>query len=1126
MTTLFGSRRRLSGLLAGTAALALASWGCSSSGEPTAQPPADNNSNSVPPPAATGKPTYATDSVIVRFKDAGTHSTRASLLSRINGRIKDLDKDGRDDRFLNINKYGLLAKVELDKSMSVETALELLRRDPSVAYAEPNWIQHVLATPNDTRFNELYGLNNSGQTGGTADADIDAPEAWDNTTGSNEIVVGVVDTGVDYTHQDLAANIWTNPNEIPGNNVDDDGNGVIDDVHGFNAITGTGDPMDDNDHGSHCSGTIGGVGNNSLGVAGVNWEVSIVGIKFLSAGGSGTTADAIEGINYAVGLKNAGVNLRVLSNSWGGGGFSQALADAITAANTADILFVAAAGNAGSNNDSTPSYPASYDIPNVVAVAATDHNDGLASFSNYGLTSVDLGAPGVNILSTTPGNTYSVFSGTSMATPHVAGAAALVLSANGTLSTAELKDALMNSGDAKPSLNGKTVSGKRLNVASAVDEAGPPVPRFNMSAGPAERVINQGQSTTYNVDISSVAGFTGDVALAVTSSPAFTGTITATPATVTAPGTSTINVATTTSTAAGTYTLTITGTSGTLVKTRTVALRVRPEGTVDLPFPSTDTPLAIPDNNLTGINSTLNVNRAVAISEVVVDVNITHTYIGDLRVTLKSPAGTEVVLHNRAGGSADNINTSFSLPTQFTGEQGAGNWVLHVDDNAGLDTGTLNSWTLHLIGVPSAQTFALTATPASAAVGQGETANIAIGVESIGGFNGNVALSLTSSPALDATVGFNPASVTAPGTSALSIATNCNTAPGTYALTITGTSGSETKTATASLIVRPFGTAEITYPSTHAPLPIPDNNATGVTSTLSVAENLSIAAMTAEVHINHTFIGDLTVTLVGPNNQSVALHNRTGGGTDNINQTYTVTAFAGQSTQGDWKLVVADRASLDTGTLVSWTLRATGAPAALPPTASFTYAGTNLAFSFTDASSDQGCGGGTIAAWAWSFGDGATSTAQNPTHTYAAAGTYTVTLTVTDNDGLTATATQQVTATRPPPRLNIERINRNRAKFEFAVDFTWSGAQGSLVELWRNGLLVDLPDNDGVHRDSFRRYETAFQWKICELRSTFCSNTVSVDFGPDPATAAFATVTTTSAEGFTISRVVEIIDEK
>ncbi|NJM90989.1 MAG: S8 family serine peptidase [Myxococcales bacterium] len=444
MKTLFGSRRRLPSLLAGTTVMALAGWGCNSPSDPTPAPiDNDNGTQTVPAPPAPQGVTYASDSVLVRFKETGTARNRASILSRIRGSIKDQNKDGVYDGFANIDKYGNLAKIDLDKSVTVEAALELLRKDPTVKYAEPNYIVHAFATPNDPRFNELWGMHNTGQTGGVADADIDAVEAWDNSVGSSEIVVGVVDTGVDFNHPDLAANMWTNPGEIPGNGLDDDGNGVIDDVHGFNAIANNGNPLDDNNHGSHCSGTIGAVGGNGIGVAGVNWEVSIMAIKFLSAGGSGTTADAIEGIDYAVGRKNAGVNLRVLSNSWGGGGFSQALADSITAANAADILFVAAAGNAGSNNDSTPSYPASYDIPNVVSVAATDASDALASFSNYGLTTVDLGAPGVAVLSTTINNTYSVFSGTSMATPHVAGAAALVLSSNQTLSTAELKDVLM-----------------------------------------------------------------------------------------------------------------------------------------------------------------------------------------------------------------------------------------------------------------------------------------------------------------------------------------------------------------------------------------------------------------------------------------------------------------------------------------------------------------------------------------------------------------------------------------------------------------------------------------------------------------------------------------------------------
>ncbi len=1119
MKTLFGSR--LPSLLAGTTVMALASWGCNSSSEPTPTPDTNNDTN-IPSAPAPQPTTYATDSVIVRFKDKAGERSRASILSRVKGSIKDANNDGVYDGFANIDKYGRLAKISLDKSVSVEAALELLRKDSTVQYAEPNYIRHISATPNDPRFNELYGLHNTGQTGGTADADIDATEAWDNSVGSNEIVIAVIDTGIDYTHPDLAANMWVNPGEIAGNAIDDDNNGVIDDVHGFNAITGSGDPMDDNDHGSHCAGTIGAVGSNGVGVAGVNWEVSLVGIKFLSAGGSGSTADAIEGINYAVGLKNAGINLRVLSNSWGGGGFSQALEDAIEAANTADMLFVAAAGNAGSDNDASPSFPASYETANVVSVAATDDDDALAGFSNFGLTSVDLGAPGVAVLSTIPGNAYASFSGTSMATPHVAGAAALVLSANQTLTTAELKEALMTSGDDTASLAGKTVSGKRLNAANALDEAGPPVPRFNMSAGPAGRVIAQGESTTYTADISAVAGFTGDVALTVTSEPAINATVTANPSTVAAPGSSTITVATTSATAPGMYTMTITGTSGALTKTRTVTLRVRPEGTVDTPFPSTDTPISIPDNNPTGIMSVINVNQPILLQEIQVDLSITHTFIGDLLVTLTSPEGTTVTLHNRSGGSADNINQTYSFPNDFVNEQAAGAWTLRVNDNAGLDLGTLNSWTLHAIGVPSASSFALAATPASQTISQGATGTVNVAVEAIGVFNGTVALTATSNPPL-AGLSLNPSSVTAPGASVLSVATTCDTAPGTYAITITGTSGSETKTATATVIVQPFGTGSFSVASADTPISIPDNNPTGITSNIAVASDLSIQTLTAQVSITHTFIGDLLVTLVAPNGTEFVLHNRTGGSADNINQTYTVAAAAGLSSAGAWQLKVSDRAGLDLGTLNTWTLAGTGAPASLPPTAAFTFAVTNTTAQFTDGSSDSGCSGGAIASWAWDFGDGSTSTAQNPSHTYAAAGTFTVTLTVTDADGLRDSVSQDVTVTRVPPQLNIERILRNRATFEFAVDLTWSGAQGTLVDLHRNNILVDIPNNDGVHRDSFRRYETSFTWKLCEQQSTFCSNEVSVVFG---SSADSATIVTKGADGNSVSRVVAIEDMK
>lgn len=354
---------------------------------------------------------------------------------------------------------------KLPEGMTVERAIDLLSREDVIQYVEPNYVLKLNVVPNDPRFGELYGLNNTGQTGGTPDADIDADIAWGVSTGSSDVLVAVIDTGVDYNHPDLAANIWTNPGEIPGNGIDDDLNGFIDDVHGYDFVNNDGDPFDDNGHGTHCSGTIGAVGNNGIGVVGVNWNVKIMGAKFLSAGGSGTTANAIRAVDYTTMM---GVDLT--SNSWGGGSFSQALYDSIANAGANNILFVAAAGNNGANSDTSPAYPAAYNLPNIISVAATDHNDQLASFSNYGLVSVDLGAPGVNILSTLPGNSYGQLSGTSMATPHTSGVCALIKAVNPNIPYAQLKQVLLDATDPIPALAGRCVSGGRLNAFFAIAE--------------------------------------------------------------------------------------------------------------------------------------------------------------------------------------------------------------------------------------------------------------------------------------------------------------------------------------------------------------------------------------------------------------------------------------------------------------------------------------------------------------------------------------------------------------------------------------------------------------------------------------------------------------------------------
>ncbi len=474
------------------------------------------------------------------------------------------------------------------RSKGAATLVRGIAARPDVIYAEPNYILHAIAIPNDPRFSELWGLQNTGQAilgvPGTPGADIKAVSAWDISTGSRANVVTVVDTGIDYTHPDLAANVWSAPSAftvtIGGVSIT-----CAAGTHGFNAITKVCDPMDDNNHGTHVSGTIGAVGNNSMGVVGVNWTASIMGSKFLNAGGSGTTSGAINAIEFAIQAKavfaaSGGANVRVLSNSWGGGGFSRALLDEINRANANDMLFVAAAGNSSSNNDLFAFYPASYNAPNVVAVAATDNSDSLASFSNYGASSVDLGAPGVSVLSTILGGNYDSFSGTSMATPHVSGAAALVLS-RCTLDTAGLKSNLLNNVDPIPSLAGITVTGGRLNVDRAIRVcSAPATPDFSLSTTSSSQTVSQAGSTSYTVTVTASGGFAGTVDLTVTGCPS-NATCSLTPTSVVSSGTSTLSVTTSSTTPTGNYLLTITGASSTLTHTTTVTLVVNAPAAAD-----------------------------------------------------------------------------------------------------------------------------------------------------------------------------------------------------------------------------------------------------------------------------------------------------------------------------------------------------------------------------------------------------------------------------------------------------------------------------------------------------------------------------------------------------------------
>ena len=402
--------------------------------------------------------------VLVKFKTGVSDEAIEALTVRLHDRVEDRIE----------NADGVEAIDDLDNADPASVVAEYSKL-PEVEYAEANYEINLDETeralepvlPHDPQFGDQWALSNSGQKGGKKGADISATIAWATTTGSDKVVVAVLDTGVDYTHEDLEANMWSRPDRLAP--YQDAELGTIDDVYGFNAIDNASDPMDDNGHGTHCAGIIGAEGENDLGIAGVNWKVQIMPLKFMNASGSGTTKDAIEAISYAIDRKKAGVNIRIISASWGSTQRSRSLEAVIRKAYENDILFVAAAGNSSVDNDRTPHFPSSYNVPNVISVAALDRHDQLASFSNWGVKSVAIAAPGVDILSTWLGNEYEEKSGTSMATPVVSGVAALVLAEHPRMSVDDLRKKLMASTDPIVALKGKTVTGGRINAAKALE---------------------------------------------------------------------------------------------------------------------------------------------------------------------------------------------------------------------------------------------------------------------------------------------------------------------------------------------------------------------------------------------------------------------------------------------------------------------------------------------------------------------------------------------------------------------------------------------------------------------------------------------------------------------------------
>lgn len=415
---------------------------------------------------------YEANEVLVKFKEGTSESKKSEILSLIGGKVNERiltkmmerkgQKEGINVVSVPINAFDAIAKA---KGIT------------HIEYIEPNYIYQHNATSNDNYYTNgfLWGMYGSA-TSPANQYGTNAASQWAaGASGSNTVYIGIIDEGYMYNHEDLAANAGKNPGEVAGNRLDDDGNGLVDDVYGWDFAGNDSQVFDgaSDDHGTHCAGTIGAVGGDGKGVAGVVWNVKLLSGKFLGSRGS-TTANAIKAIDYFTDLKlRHGINLVATNNSWGGGGFSQGLQDAIERANQSGILFIAAAGNNSSNNDATANYPSNYPNSNIIAVASITNTGGLSSFSNYGATQVDLGAPGSGIWSTVPVSSkgqvissYASYNGTSMATPHVSGAVALYASKNPGASLATIKNAILSNVTPTASLSGKTVTGGRLNVTN------------------------------------------------------------------------------------------------------------------------------------------------------------------------------------------------------------------------------------------------------------------------------------------------------------------------------------------------------------------------------------------------------------------------------------------------------------------------------------------------------------------------------------------------------------------------------------------------------------------------------------------------------------------------------------
>ncbi|BAZ80882.1 putative peptidase [Sphaerospermopsis kisseleviana NIES-73] len=882
-------------------------------------------------------PAYASNKLIVKFKD-GINTTQANEIKNTLGVAKT-----ETIKLTGAQIWTLSGKT------SVETALATHKNNPIFQYIEPDYIVTKAVTfPNDPSFNQLWGLHNTGQSGGTPDADIDAPEAWDIQTGNPNLVIGVLDTGVDYNHPDLVGNIWTNPGEIANDGIDNDNNGYIDDIRGWDFAYNDNNPSDVDGHGTHVSGTIAGKGNNGVGVTGVAWNAKIMPLKFLDDTGSGSTSNAILAINYATAK-----GVKITNNSWGGGGYSQALYDAINTAGQQGALFIAAAGNSSANADINPMYPAAYNLANIISVASTTNTDSLSSFSNYGLTSVDLGAPGSAIYSTLPNNSYGTLSGTSMASPHVAGAAALVWSQNPTWTAQQVKNTLMNTGDSIAALAGKTVSGKRLNVFNALAAAN--LPSVTVSVSPAtvqedgatnlvytftRTNLNLSSPLTVNFGASGIAN-----AAPVGSDPADYNVLTGSAVTfnpTTKLGTVTFAANATTATVVvdpiadtlaeiqnETVNITVnSGTgyiggspgaaTGTIVSEETLPIFTNPN---NITIPSSGAgnpyPSIINVSGLTGNITSLKVTLT----------NLSHTWSDDIDVLLVSPTGAKAILMSDVGGSNDLANVTLTFdptatanlpdssqitsgsykPTNFqsgdlfnspapVGPYGTdfsvfnntnpnGNWSLYVMDDEGSDSGSIaGGWSL-LIGTSTTPTLPVITVVANDS-SAGEPAN-----------PGQYTLTRTGLTTSSLTVNVALTGTATNGTDYTTIPTTVTFAAGssTALVNLNVTDDTLVEGAETAILTVTSGTGYTVGTSASATVNIADNDSLPTITVVATDANA------AETLLGTTpNPGQFTLTRTGPITSSltvnVSLTGTATNGTDYTTIPTTVTFAAGSST--------------------------------------------------------------------------------------------------------------------------------------------------------------------------------------------------------------------------------------